>query len=207
MTGKSATTNCSLADFSRLVLTDMARINHPLVSKGVVWVTDGRLLLEFDIESWGLPEGPFWLDEHGVWISRGEELKDKPIKRDSIAGVMEWAKGNEVIELPQVDGPPAGVDEKWETQVECDFCGGSGFRECDMGHEHDCNQCCGVGTESDLCEEAVERVTIKDRDYARHYVWLINRLPGCVAVNQTMEGSLGFTFEGGRGVLQSMKVQ
>lgn len=206
VTEKSDSKHCSLAELSKLVLTPDSRISHPLVVNGFIWLTDGRVLLELDVRAWGAPELPFWMDEQDRWIKHGD-ISGSPIKRSSIAGVLEIAKGELSIEIPSVEGPPPEANERWEVDEECSFCAGNGWNECSMGHQHECDQCCGAGIDVDFCEEANERIPIGERDFARHYVWLINQLPGCVGVNLTPTGSLGFKFEGGRGVLQSMQVR
>lgn len=33
-----------------------------------------------------------------------------------------------------------------ENTTRCDECCGEGYRECDMGHEHECGECYGEGT-------------------------------------------------------------
>jgi len=37
-------------------------------------------------------------------------------------------------------------DELDELQTDCIVCGGNGYEECNLGHEHECEECDGEGT-------------------------------------------------------------
>ncbi|WP_339898233.1 hypothetical protein [uncultured Gilvimarinus sp.] len=63
--------------------------------------------------------------------------------------------------------------EDWKKQVEiahedeelegCDICQGEGIVECDMGHEHDCEECGGMGGVGvDLSQRAYAKAIAKD---------------------------------------------
>ncbi len=37
--------------------------------------------------------------------------------------------------------------------AKCDECGGIGYQECDLGHDHDCEECAGSGDTPDIVEQ------------------------------------------------------
>jgi DnaJ-class molecular chaperone len=50
-----------------------------------------------------------------------------------------------------------------ENNTKCDECNGKGYRECDLGHEHECGECYGEGT-TDLLFEFASTSYINQRD-------------------------------------------
>jgi hypothetical protein len=61
-----------------------------------------------------------------------------------------------------------------ENTVDCEECGGDGYRTCDLGEEHDCNICDGEGNNILTDEEVLrdfryqEYNTQVSRDRAKH---------------------------------------
>jgi len=57
----------------------------------------------------------------------------------------------------------------------CGECHGKGYQECDLGHEHDCEECDGSGNAPDRCEnfmtsEYLAAVNHDKQKYARYVV-------------------------------------
>jgi len=57
----------------------------------------------------------------------------------------------------------------------CPECHGKGYEECDLGHEHDCEECDGSGNAPDRCEnfmtsEYLAAVNHDKQKYARYVV-------------------------------------
>lgn len=103
----------------------------------------------------------------------------------------------------------------------CDFCEGEGFLVCNLDHVHDCDNCCGSGyfgkhTAKD-CPDCrgtgidfgySNKWKFGERHYAMMYLDLLQiNLPGLLFYPdiEVCEGAMGFKFEGGDGVLMSVK--
>ncbi len=116
--------------------------------------------------------------------------------------------------------------------VICSECNGEGVQECDMGHEHDCEECGGDGelrfrdgkdspSSAHSCEDCEGRGTVLDTVSGREtpvligedacvalgYLVQISKLPGVVwapsGVNS--DAPIPFWFEGGEGLLMGMR--
>ena len=177
---------------------ESTRFSKPYHDGTGLYVTDGRLLLSFgDIEP---PEGmPCNVKVDGKW--QIEEPHRKPPERSEEL-LLRVVTG--ILSVPAVDGPPEGCNHLWETMQECGPCGGLGYQECDLGHEHDCVDCRGTGQFLQSCDEAGEGVEILGEEFARRYVWVIGKLPGMKLCPQLYEHMLGFTFDGGKGGLMAI---
>jgi len=109
-------------------------------------------------------------------------------------------------EFPLVKGPPVGSDRLWQELQDCEICGGIGSRECDMGHDHDCDDCNGRGSYMQDVDEAKEPVEFMGKHFARRLIWIVSRLPNVKACDEMRGEMLGFTFDGGRGGLMAIKI-
>lgn len=117
--------------------------------------------------------------------------------------------------------------------VNCLECEGKGYRECDLGHEHDCEECDGDGVfsarhEMDAstglrCERCGGTGTIPEIDEGRgvyivfpgehcvqfRYLLLISELPGVRwrLHGRSKEDPIPFWFEGGEGLPMPVRYQ
>lgn len=48
-----------------------------------------------------------------------------------------------------------------DKDVQCGYCGGKGYHECDLGHSHDCEYCEGEGKTIKTPDEALEEYGMK----------------------------------------------
>lgn len=175
-----------------------SRFDKPYHDGTGLYISDGRILLSFgDVRP---PEGvPCVFKIDGEWVIGEKHRKPPDGSAEFIAGV-----GDGTLDVPTVGGPPKGANLLWEKMEECGPCGGDGYQECDMGHDHDCDDCDGKGEFLQDCDEAKEDVEILGHCFARRYVWAIGQLPGVKMCPEVRNEMLCFTFEGGKGVLMAV---
>jgi RecJ-like exonuclease len=107
--------------------------------------------------------------------------------------------------------------------VECDECSGTGNCTCDCGHEHECPSCDGEGTKWNYSEnkcpvcdglrKAYSDVMIDKAKCKGYYIAMICKnldLPVAVSFSKSAldpkdYGSMRFLFDGGEGILMSIK--
>lgn len=171
------------------VCPDYPRISKPWHQDAILCVSDGRILIAFDAET--PPEG--------MDVAVRAQCKKGQHPPDANA-ILAQIKDKIQDSLPPVQGPNGDWSARWEAKVECDTCDGSGEVTCDMGHDHDCDDCDG-GECIDEVPEARELVQIGDREFARKYIWILSQLPGLELYGASADHMLGFTFTGGRGCL------
>lgn len=119
--------------------------------------------------------------------------------------------GAGVVKLPKRPCPCGGKST-------CRECGGKGYRVCNLGHEHDCDECDGTGHACDDCGDTgvLEAEDIKCRcreklvsvgglNIRRHHAWLISRLPEVeIGRCQDVEDIVYIRFAGdGRGAVMA----
>jgi len=205
MTGKSATTNCSHASmFMEMILDPEHRFSGPLWHQGTLYITDGRILIEMQNQT--QPEGA-WLDDGERFHppkAEGEKTWQRPISLKTVAECMNGV-GQCCELMPAVDGPPEELDRLWQSMDECDRCDGRGWRECDMGHEHDCDECSGEGMTLNTNPAAHERLFIAGVTVARRYAWIVSQLPGVTVGKADGVDALAFRFDGGSGILMAVR--
>lgn len=178
------------------------RFSKPYHDGTGLFISDGRMLLAFgDIQP---PEGvPCWVKVDGKY-----QIEDKfripPEKSAEIVGKYVGKFVTGVLPVPSVDGPPKCCNALWAKIEECEPCDGLGYRECDMGHDHDCEDCGGKGEFLQVCDEARDEVDILESTFARRYVWVMSQLPGVKLCPYVKDEMLGFTFDGGKGVLMAI---
>lgn len=165
------------------------RISKPWYQPGLLCVTDGRILIVFDADS--PPEG---MDV--VIRDQCEKGKNPPDANPILAQIRDEIPDT----LPAVNGPDEDWTPRWESTGECYKCCGTGEVECDMGHDHECDQCEGGECIGEV-PEARERILIRDREFARKYIWILSQLPELKLHDAQSEHMIGFTFSGGRGCL------
>lgn len=178
----------------------------PFWRDGWAYFTDGRILIRLRCE--GLPDD---LDhkrfENGKWSGVDEDKGPRwgssrtiPPATDQVISQM---SPDTVLDPPAVEGPEDEWDAKWRFEDECESCHGLGSVECDMGHDHDCNECEGKGRATGQADEAARRSDFHGRDFQRFYLWIISQLPS-VKLSKPSEdkmGILSFRFAGGEGLL------
>lgn len=167
---------------------------------GTGWfISDGRILLWF--EHVDVPDSmDCQRKNNGEWSEGKSGFRNPPERSLEILSDLPEA----TVHVPSVNGPPSHVDALWQAMETCDACSGGGYRECSMGHEHDCPDCDGKGVYPQDCEEAGEEIEIHGELFARRYVWILSQLPDvkmCSELRNTHK--LGFSFRGGRGAVMS----
>jgi hypothetical protein len=177
------------------------RFSKPFHDGTGLFVSNGAVLLCFgDID---VPDDlPITRKRDGVWdvTEGGRKPPDRAI--EVLAGVSIG-----VLPLPVVDGPSDELDSLWQQMQECPACEGLGFGTCDMGHEHDCDDCKGAGEYLQEVNEATEPVEFLGATFARRLLWVVSQLPGVRACPEMIGHMLGFTFDGGRGALCELQVK
>lgn len=155
-------------------------LREPWLAGEVVYATDGRIVVEVERSVWPDAKPP----------------EGRVPKCDIIFADFTECKYN---------CPVAFVD--------CDECGGSGFKaceecggtgehECDCGHQHECHTCEGNGRTREPCRECA--VSHKGRDFAAHYIGLVESLPNVKVSGVDSCSRMWFAFDGGRGALAAM---
>jgi len=180
-----------------------------------LYVSDGRILFVFPFDE-SLRTGELLFVEKidGRWQfgHRSTESERNAFAKHSrpLPKVQEVFDGfcDIGMKLPAIE-KPLGVDNwAWIWEDTCDECSGSGYVECNYGHEHDCEECDGTGTATDQSEHATRRISIDFNgavfDFGKWYLWLIGQMPnprivGWKPVDKA--AYLAFEFEGGKGIL------
>lgn len=210
------TTDIDWAQFCKLDSHRFA-IGEPCVRDGNRYATDTRVLI-------AVPTDEPATDMTG----RGRFPKTEFIL-DQMRYVETWQTWPGVFECSACGGHPniqhaGGVCPKCNGKEakKCLTCHGDGIVECNLGHEHDCDDCDGEG-EKDWCEECdgegvvepyvtecqscgVETMNIGGRKIALRYVAAIGHLPGPVVYGivprTTDDQTVFFKFSsGGRGAV------
>lgn len=107
---------------------------------------------------------------------------------------------------------------------ECDVCDGEGFRECDLGEEHDCSYCRGSGTvplgspeEKRPCKECHGSGSVATEDVSVAFgnvilgktnlgvLTKLTRLRFAIMAERKAEDPVYFTFDGGDGLVMPMR--
>ena len=132
----------------------------PFTRGAYTWATDGRLMVRVPADA-GIPDNPAAPDAAKVFG-------------------REWAPG-EWLPVPFATPPDS---------EECAYCHGDGVRECDMGHQHDCDYCDGTGKVT-----PIETITVGNAHYQRRYLALIQGWeisprgmdkPACIRCGETV---------------------
>jgi len=177
------------------------RFSKPFHDGTGLFISDGAIVLSFgDIEP---PEDlPCTRKRDGAWeIAEGHR---RPPDRASEV-VSQVVTG--VLSFPVVEGPPNGLNLLWQKMEECPLCDGDGFCVCDMGHQHDCDDCGGAGEYLQEVDEADDVIEFVGGTFARRLLWIAAQLPNVKACPYMFGNMLGFTFDGGIGGLMQMKVE
>lgn len=181
----------------------------PRLQGGKLFASDGRCAVALDEFEY---DGP-WPDD--------QAKPDFTTIFAPLAEVKEWRDVPRVEDCPLCGNtrylPTTTVQcsECTNGTADCPECEGTGFVECDYGHEHDCKDCGGGGdvdcdtcdgdgtvTDEPLCECAAKSVWLFDR---RFDASLLRRFRDLPDVQCGMGGwALFFRFTGGAGVLMPM---
>lgn len=153
------------------------------------FVTDGRLLLEFD-------DGSVFDEPNGKVPNCDEVMQNF----DTLA---------EYAPLPDpIEGPPEGADLWWNTGSECRYCKGTGEIDCEhCGTCDDCQHCDEGRIGGEYWGSISPRgLDVGDAYFDRRYLWLLSQLPAArCRVNGGQDGTLDVVFDGGRGRLMPME--
>lgn len=157
-------------------------------------------------------DAPFYQD--GWWIAtdsrvlirRKSDAQDSEgnhpkcgVVIDRIGSVAEW---NPWPEIAMCEGC---VQDGYRI-VECGNCGGDGkCNQCRCENEHDCGECHGEGTVTDICECRTTRIDIGGKPIASYYVWLIGQLGGVEFGVVPNYDNVFFRWPEGEGVVAAMK--
>lgn len=170
----------------RSFLTNALYLSYlpPFWKDGVLTITDGGMLVTIDCEE---PEQEFRCSRFrdGTWHQPDNILRNTP----DIIEILQFIGDPSGTPIPKVDGPPQKANSRWEVTIPCDRCDGSGHRECNMGHDHECDECDGERTVEEVCREAREPIEIAGKYLQRRYVWTLLRIPGvslCDSLNEDM---------------------
>lgn len=172
---------------------------YPIRDNGRLLITDGRICFDFpdfEVAKYRLLHGENW--------KFFPEPECKPFLgdyRDAFQGV----DFTPTHDLPRIELPARIENWQWIGLAPCDDCHGDGDVYCNYGHRHECNNCDGTGSVMDLVEEAREPVEVSGVKFGKQLIWLIQQLPNARLGPVSEEGTTGFVFDGGRGVLRSMK--
>jgi hypothetical protein len=169
-----------------------------------------------------------------------EGILDAPDEQkgaDYIAGLIaagDRAKAEPVPALPDCERENCGVCRGCKRVVECDECYGQGSRECDLGHDHDCESCdgrgvfYGLGSSSDtdtkrcpVCHgegwlpnfadnswrgPVVMVHNGRERAFSYRNMHRLHMLPGVVwHLPESPDDPAVFWFDGGEGVVMPMR--
>lgn len=102
----------------------------PFVQDGYVVATNGRILVRTPATMPLLP----------AWTEVATETVEGRRRVPRCAAV--WPTPDRLAEVAAI---MLGDLAKIPATAPCDRCGGKGYRECDIGHEHDCDSCDGAG--------------------------------------------------------------
>lgn len=168
-------------------------ISAPYVRDGMKYATDTCILI--------------WVptDEPNTETDKRFPMVDKFIHLHGT--VTSWTTWPEVAVCSKCHGLE-------DTETTCDECIGLGTRTCDMGHEHDCDECDGTGKVLGWCGACRDirsaeqfpcgNATIK---IAKYLARKISALPGPIEWGTCgrLDHPLCFTFgENGKGVVMGM---
>jgi hypothetical protein len=183
------------------ILDPEVRTDKPIWHAGTLYLTDGRILVAM----------PNQEQPHDAWLLYGDHFSRtqdaKQYERINATSLFAIAKPAEFAPylMPKIDGPPGDVDALWQSMQECGECSGFGWRECNMGHEHDCDNCDGDGKIMDECEEASQRTQVGDKAIKRRYAWIISQMPAVVIGNHPTTDAIAFRFSEGCGLVMVLK--
>lgn len=191
----------SLFDFLRTAIIDEDNggwLAKPVWQDGVFYFCDGRILVTHNSES--VPG-----DETDCWVI-GNKFRIPNIKREMpFVAALDTARECAEHELPIVT-KPRGCDDCWLCKGDCRECDGTGQVECDMGHDHECPDCAGLGIVDEIVEESLERIELSNGvGFARRYLWVLSKLEGIKIGNPVDNSPLFFTHASGEGCLMPLK--
>lgn len=158
----------------------------PWMMFGKVYATDAVMLVECD-------------PERAIAFEVAFGPRPDVLKRMKVFKTMPGSQ--EFNRLPAVKGPESG-DPRWRESIVCHEC-----CKWDPEYRKECDACSGEGKYDSLLDSAGERVPFMGSDFARRYLWLVALLPRVWAtVTSIDEGAvMAFKFDGGRGLLMSLK--
>lgn len=145
-------------------------MDKPFVKNGCKYATDARIIIRVptDEPDTDIGEKKFPNSEH-IYA-----------KYEAVVCDQEWPES-----FP--DCPTCG-QLGYVTRFECPICDGTGYQECDLGHEHDCDECQGNGwtrgrvgktdKEIHVTHNGIEcDVYIGDERFARELIAKVSALP------------------------------
>ena len=190
--------------FNALLLNEEGEDLHarlyPIRDNGRILITDGRICFDFpdcEVPKYRLQDGDSW-----KFIP---ETSCKPFLGD-YREAFQGVDFTPTHDIPPIT-PPAGIANwQWIGLTPCDDCQGDGEVYCNYGHRHECGNCDGTGSLMDIVEEAREPVEVSGVKFGKQLLWLIKQLPNAKLGPVVEDAPTGFVFDGGRGVLRSMKI-
>lgn len=148
-------------------------IMTPFAFNGWKYATDGRVCVRVKTDE---------PDDSG-------EPHKRPDASKLFAGFN--VEGLQPFDIP----PPKGLATN-----RCRYCNGNGVRTCDLGHDHDCDECDGTGEVEEWPSQDIGACRFSER-----YLSKIITLPGLKFYPTSAENPALFTFDGGEGTLAQMR--
>ena len=207
MTTTTAKTELIQTVFNRICIESYERL-LPWFENGIVYITDGRIAVTFDCDE--PPEGIMcrvYDSQMRDWRCRDTGFVRPSPPRNFDQQISYACRFQEYVAFPEIV-KPEDSDERWQIEQACDICDGKQWVTCNMGHEHDCEEC-EDGIETVYCDEGGAPVEVGEAKFQTRLLWHASQLPNVrLCTPKPSQGlqseATGFVFDGGRGVIMPM---
>ena len=121
-------TEIDLKPFCQTYESSRFAMDKPFVKNGFKYATDARIIIRVPTDE----------PDTGIGEKKFPDPNTVYGPRESIVCDQDWPDS-----FP--DCPTCG-QLGYEIRFECPICDGSGYHECDLGHDHECEECGGNGS-------------------------------------------------------------
>lgn len=172
---------------------------YPIRADGRLIMTDGRICFDFP----DMPVARYRELVNGQWAFTPES-NCRPYLGD-FRDIFKNVDFTPTYSVPEIKPPKCVIDWHWTSKGPCDECHGNGEVFCDYHHYHPCPDCDGTGIVFDMHEDARSPTFIDGVPLGTRYLWLVSQLPNAILGPVKDREHIGFSFDGGKGVLCRMR--
>jgi hypothetical protein len=151
MTTTATNTELIQTVFDRICIEKYEKL-LPWFENGIVYITDGRIAVTFDCDE--PPTGIMcrvYDPQMRDWRCLDTGFVRTLPPRNFDKCIADALKVETFVPFPEMV-KPEGSDEQWMIEQDCEFCDGKQLVTCNMGHQHDCEEC-DDGIETVYCDE------------------------------------------------------